>query len=1280
MKRLFARQSFWFLLLFDATHLYSQAPQLVQLTPPSPNVMAFQKYGDIPASAYTGIPDISIPIYTIKFRDISIPISISYHASGIKVSEEASQVGLGWVLNAAGTISRNIIGADDFSGYVYFNGVSDTLMDFSDGQGPTRLVQGGCNLQMFNSSIPNQPTIYQYDITHALQASPVYDFQPDQYYYNYPGHSGKFIMKRNMQTVLQKQESIQISCLATDGSVWQIKSAEGYIYDFTKYETYTESAATHKSAWYLTKITSPTGNIATFNYTQTSTYVQSVGSYSETRDDWDICVGPTQGPITNTGYQYGPVPGKQYVSWILSNIDFTNGKVVFNYSNTRTDLPNDPKLDSVSIFNQAAVTPFKVVAFVYDYFNGTADPSFSTGSPGSATQRLKLTQLIEKGYYNGQSIQNPPYQFTYNENNNLPAKTSFARDHWGYYNGVTGRGSLIPSVIVLNSGNPYVAALGLSGLERETNPYWAPGFTLNKLQYPTGGWTEFQYESNDFDETQSEINDHSYYTQQGASNTPVQKSETVGYDAVARNYLGSNVLDLTNEYVPPGGGPSPAVTINANFRFSGGPGGNCNTITTGGSNQMYFMLKDAGGNTISQVDPFVLPVCNAGQTNSPCVVCQGGPVFTYSNSYQLAPGVYTWQAFVGTNGAALLLQDIHATYSWYEMSSSGTTQTNTITIGGGLRIKRIIDHDGINESNNKIRRYDYHYWADKIGSGSVAEYSWGRRMSKPLYTSFAIAVDDYGVTLAFQCTVTRYHSAHLIRSSDSNNPLNGSASGAVVGYDQVTELIGENGEFGKKVYKYYNNPDYVNNYGDMISLMGLPMRPPYNSNLVDPLNGSLISEKDYAFLKGSYYKVKEITNRDTTITSKENVVYGVVYLQPSYYTHGDPCWGVPPGTCDNDGIIESYKTMLSEWTFVSGTNEKIYNQNGDTLHYTESQANYFYDNPNHLQLTRIYTANSKGEQVLSTIRYPLDFTIPGGANDAFTQGIQNLEAKHIVSAPVEKYVQKQKADGTNIGATSYVLTSYNSTLPTPSLAYVSMLSAPNTGFAASTITTGGLVKDAAYQPLISFDNYDAYGNLIQQHKVNDINHAYIWDYNNSLLIAEVTNAATNEIAYTSFEADGTGNWTFTDPARNTSFKMTGSQSYTITTGKTISKSGLTSGKTYVVSYWSRNGAISVNGVAATTGVTRSGWTYYEHLLPNTTTTVTITGNNVTLDELRLYPGNALMSTYTYMQVIGLTSTCSPTNMIQSYVYDAMGRLKQIIDQDGNIVKTVEYHYQGQFGF
>src|SRR5580698_7637476 len=65
----------------------------------SPTAASLGKYGDFPVSYNTGLPQISIPIYTVKAGSLSLPISLSYHASGLKVQEEASWVGAGWSLN-----------------------------------------------------------------------------------------------------------------------------------------------------------------------------------------------------------------------------------------------------------------------------------------------------------------------------------------------------------------------------------------------------------------------------------------------------------------------------------------------------------------------------------------------------------------------------------------------------------------------------------------------------------------------------------------------------------------------------------------------------------------------------------------------------------------------------------------------------------------------------------------------------------------------------------------------------------------------------------------------------------------------------------------------------------------------------------------------------------------------------------------------------------------------------------------------------------------------------
>src|SRR6476660_9420767 len=83
----------------------------------SPNAASLGKYGDIPISYNTGTPQISIPIYTAESGSVKLPVSLSYHASGLKAGETASWVGAGWSLSAGGMITRSVMSAPDDRGF-----------------------------------------------------------------------------------------------------------------------------------------------------------------------------------------------------------------------------------------------------------------------------------------------------------------------------------------------------------------------------------------------------------------------------------------------------------------------------------------------------------------------------------------------------------------------------------------------------------------------------------------------------------------------------------------------------------------------------------------------------------------------------------------------------------------------------------------------------------------------------------------------------------------------------------------------------------------------------------------------------------------------------------------------------------------------------------------------------------------------------------------------------------------------------------------------------------
>ena len=94
--------------------LYSQATPKVDLSvlknklPPSPTAAALGQYGEVPVSLYNGMPQVNVPITQLSGNDMTMPISLSYHASGNKVNQIASWVGLGFSLNAGGVITREV--------------------------------------------------------------------------------------------------------------------------------------------------------------------------------------------------------------------------------------------------------------------------------------------------------------------------------------------------------------------------------------------------------------------------------------------------------------------------------------------------------------------------------------------------------------------------------------------------------------------------------------------------------------------------------------------------------------------------------------------------------------------------------------------------------------------------------------------------------------------------------------------------------------------------------------------------------------------------------------------------------------------------------------------------------------------------------------------------------------------------------------------------------------------------------------------------------------------
>ncbi len=66
-----------------------------------------------------------------------------------------------------------------------------------------------------------------------------------------------------------------------------------------------------------------------------------------------------------------------------------------------------------------------------------------------------------------------------------------------------------------------------------------------------------------------------------------------------------------------------------------------------------------------------------------------------------------------------------------------------------------------------------------------------------------------------------------------------------------------------------------------------------------------------------------------------------------------------------------------------------------------------------------------------------------------------------------------------------------------------------------------------------------------------------------------------------------------------------------------------------------------------------------------------------IDDVRIFPSDALMTTYTYNPLVGATSEINPSGRSAVNIYDGLGRLNLVRDNDRNILTKNCYNYAGQ---
>ncbi|MCW8309615.1 hypothetical protein K7A41_00030, partial [Sphingobacterium sp. InxBP1] len=63
------------------------------------------------------------------------------------------------------------------------------------------------------------------------------------------------------------------------------------------------------------------------------------------------------------------------------------------------------------------------------------------------------------------------------------------------------------------------------------------------------------------------------------------------------------------------------------------------------------------------------------------------------------------------------------------------------------------------------------------------------------------------------------------------------------------------------------------------------------------------------------------------------------------------------------------------------------------------------------------------------------------------------------------------------------------------------------------------------------------------------------------------------------------------------------------------------------------------------------------------------------DKLRAGLPNAMVTSYTYKPLVGMTSKTDPRGIKESYTYDGMQRLQAILDHLNQVNRAFDYHYR-----
>ncbi|MFH6986042.1 hypothetical protein [Marinoscillum luteum] len=1101
------------------------------------------RQGDYPIRRETGVPNISIPIFTAKSGELSLPISLSYHAGGNKVDDIASWVGLGWNLNAGGMISRTIRGTLDESsnGLLY---LKDQYIPFFDAEG------------ILDVSLIDEAEHYDHLIK---MRNGQFDTEPDEFSYNFSGHSGKFYLIPNLQNpnqpkvLCQPKSDIKFTVnVGVEGGYKVINeivatTPEGVKYFFNVVSTVNTGNffSSGHVTWYLKEIRNP-------DYPNNESRI--ILQYRDLAQTWNPVLVQSHNLTsewegnTVVGSPSSSTRARPYVgAKVLSSISFSNGSVVFNSSDNRSDLYKT-RLTSIDVFDDVSVSPIK--SFVL-----SNNSYFSTSGGTSATyKRMKLTAIQEFG--NDGVSSKPPYEFTYLESGNyeLPVFQSYKQDYWGFKNGNTFN-SHIPKITVNIDGSLYT----LGAANKEPHSEYMKAGIIRSIKYPTGGKSVFEFEPNSVKYTY-----------------PVEVSGQ-GYTEEARVFPNSSTRTKITTFTF----PNQLNNVSAQLNYSIGSAGGTNFVGT------FVELKDVTANSIK--------------------FSQGGNQISGTVEVILIPN---HQYRLEARGTGDPMQYANLILEWSDPSTTEWVTTNKVV--GGLRVINIKNY---NSNDDLLTQKTYEYDSPEDG------YSSG------VYNSSNVPIpEDYLVKSKYWNECGGYDFVW----SASNTPFHSRSfpSGDLVTYRYVTETDGDgSGLNGKSVYQH----DIVQD-GLLYTpheFLGFELRDQ------GYLRGNLVDEKHY---NATDDLLRHVSYLHETITLDERVKAMRVGLN---FEATELC--LCGAACDEGYLDELRQQQIDLRNYQIFMSWKRLKTKTELVDGVSTITQYYYDpDLRHTNIVAIEVPDGTDDEIRTEFKYAHE------VGEAFMRDYRNM-----VGIPLES---RRWKDGILLGGSKLIYGSMSG-LYVPQFFYEEL-------------------TDQTFRLIAEVNSVASTGKLRQISTNDGITKSTIWDIDEIYPMASVVNGDLGEIAFTSFESGSNeGGWSFvstpTSDTRSSDAKF-GAVSFR---NASITKSNLPSQK-YRVGFWAkRTTSTGSIGGTVSASVNHTDWRYYSFETEVVTTVLVSVSATVLIDDLRLCPTDAQMTSYSHKPLVGISSQTDHNGRVLHYIYDTHGRLSQTIDHHGNVLEEYTYNYK-----